>query len=113
MPYLHIAIGKPVSRAEQDALYTRCAQLISILPEKNEENCMVRIEQDCATYFKGAACPCAFVDLRLYTQSPEDKKRAFVAALSGELCQRFGLSPSHIYMNLLELDHWVVGDSLK
>ena len=91
MPYLHIAIGRPVSPLARKALYERCAQLIETIPGKNQQNLMVRIEQDCDLYSRGGKAPCAFVDLRLYTPAPAEAKRAFAAALTRELCERFEL----------------------
>ena len=58
---------------------------------------MVRIEQDCDLYFRGGKAPCAFVDLRLYTPAPAEAKRAFAAALTRELCERFELEPDFVY----------------
>ena len=74
---------------------------------------MVRIEQDCDLYFRGGKAPCAFVDLRLYTPAPAEAKRAFAAALTRELCERFELEPDFVYMNMLELDHWVSGGGIS
>ena len=113
MPYLHIAIGRPVSPLARKALYERCAQLIETIPGKNQQNLMVRIEQDCGLYFRGGRAPCAFVDLRLYTPAPAEAKRAFAAALTRELCERFELEPDFVYMNMLELDHWVSGGGIS
>ena len=93
MPYLHIAIGRPVSPLARKALYERCAQLIETIPGKNQQNLMVRIEQDCDLYFRGG--------------------KAFAAALTRELCERFELEPDFVYMNMLELDHWVSGGGIS
>lgn len=112
MPYLHIAVSRPVSPIARKALYERCAQLIETIPGKNQENLMVRIEQDCDFYFRGSPAPCAFVDLRLYTPAPVEAKRAFAAALTRELCDRFAIEPAYVYMNMIELDHWVSGGGL-
>ena len=101
MPYLHIAIGRPVSPLARKALYERCAQLIETIPGKNQQN------------FRGGKAPCAFVDLRLYTPAPAEAKRAFAAALTRELCERFELEPDFVYMNMLELDHWVSGGGIS
>ena len=78
-----------------------------------QQNLMVRIEQDCDLYFRGGKAPCAFVDLRLYTPAPAEAKRAFAAALTRELCERFELEPDFVYMNMLELDHWVSGGGIS
>ena len=113
MPYLHIALGLPVSPLARKALYERCAKLIEKIPGKNQQNLMVRIEQDADLYFRGGKTACAFVDLRLYTPAPAEAKRDFAAALTRELADRFAIEPDNVYMNFLELDHWVSGGGLN
>lgn len=75
MPYLHIKVGKPLNSTQVDALRRELEQLITILPGKNADNCMIHIEPDCAMYMQGAKNPCVFAELRLYKASPADKKQ--------------------------------------
>ena len=106
-------VGQEKWKEEIQRLYERCAQLIETIPGKNQQNLMVRIEQDCDLYFRGGKAPCVFVDLRLYTPAPAEAKRAFAAALTRELCERFELEPDFVYMNMLELDHWISGGGIS
>ena len=82
MPYLHIKVGKPLCEQSIDALRKECESIISLIPGKNADNCMIQIETDCTMYMKGEKKACAFVDLRLYKASPAEKKQAFVTALT-------------------------------
>lgn len=113
MPYLHIKVGKPITAQQRKAIGDGCAHLISLLPEKNADNCMIQIEDQCDFYMKGQKNPCVFVELRLYGPSPDDKKSAFTSALCELLCTQIGTQPQLMYMNILELPHWVVGGNLK
>lgn len=112
MPYLHVKIGKPMDAAQVDALRHELEQMISILPGKNADNCMIHIEPDCAMYMQGAKNPCVFAELRLYKASPDEKKLAFVQAFSELLRSSLGIPESFIYMNILEMDHWVMGSQI-
>jgi phenylpyruvate tautomerase PptA (4-oxalocrotonate tautomerase family) len=113
MPYLHVKIGKPLTEAEQRALYEACAELICLIPGKNADNCLVHIEQDCALYMKGERVRGAFVDLRLYKPSPLAQKRAFTKGLCDYLTGQLALCPEAIYMNILEMEQWVAGGEIK
>ena len=112
MPYLHIKVGKPLCEQSVDALRKECESIISLIPGKNADNCMIQIETDCTMYMKGEKKACAFVDLRLYKASPADTKQAFATALTNYLQEKLGLEANLIYMNILELDSWVAGGTI-
>ena len=66
MPFLHIQIGRELPKETVREIYDFCAQKISLIPQKNKDNLMVRIETDGDTYKYGKETPCAFVDVRLF-----------------------------------------------
>lgn len=113
MPYLHVKVGKSLTGEEQRSLYEACAQLICLIPNKNADNCMVHIEQDCALYMKGERINGAFVDLRLYKPSPLAQKQAFTKGLYDYLVDQLALRPDAVYMNIIELDQWVSSGTIK
>lgn len=109
MPYLHVKIGKALDESQAEALRRGLERIVPILPNKTVDNCMIHIEQDCAMFMRGERNPCAFVDVRLFRPSPEDKKAEFGAALASLLESVCGIPPEFFYMNLLEMDHWYTG----
>ena len=112
MPYLHVKVGKPLNSTQIDALRRELEQLITILPGKNADNCMIHIEPDCAMYMQGAKNPCVFAELRLYKASPADKKQAFADAFAKLLREKYAIADDFIYMNILEMDHWIMGSQI-
>lgn len=94
-------------------IYDFCAQKISLIPQKNKDNLMVRIETDGDTFKYGKETPCAFVDVRLFGPAPKAAKEAFAQALGEKLQETAQFGPGEIYMNFIELDHWATGDSFR
>ncbi len=110
MPYLHIKIGKNPTEAELTALRVACENNISILPTKTRDNCMIHLEPGCQMFMRGKPEECVFVELRLYKASPADKEQEFTVALSKAIQETIHVEKQNIYMNILELEHWIGGD---
>ena len=113
MPFLHIQVGRELTKESVREIYDFCAQNISLIPQKNQDNLMVRIETGADTFKYGRETPCAFVDMRLFSPAPRAAKEAFAKALGEKLLQTAQLGPDEIYMNFIELDHWATGDSFR
>lgn len=111
MPYLHVKIGKALDAGQVDALRRSLEALVPILPGKNADNCMIRIDPDCAMFMHGEKSPCVYAEVRLYRASPADKKAEFAAAFADLMQKDYGIPAGLVYMNLLEMDHWYAGGS--
>lgn len=109
MPYLHVRIGKALDGAQVDALRRSLEQMVTILPGKNADNCMIHIDADCDLFMHGEKSPCVYAEVRLYHASPADKKAEFAAAFADLLQRDYGIPIDLIYMNMLEMDHWYAG----
>lgn len=111
MPYLHVSIGKALDGAQVDALRRSLEQMVTILPGKNADNCMIHIDAGCDMFMHGEKSPCVYAEVRLYRASPADKKAAFAAAFAELMQREYGIPTGLVYMNLLEMDHWYAGGS--
>ncbi len=113
MPYVHLNISKPLAAPVKKELAAALGTLISILPTKSERGLMIRIDDDCGMYFRGAEADCAYVDIRLYMTSAFDKKGEFARAFLEAIHRIAGIETDSIYMSFLEYGNWVVGGDIK
>ena len=106
MPYIHISTNVDLSIEDKVKIKDKLAELLPILPEKNIHNALVHIDGGEYMHFAAPEDKCAFCDLRLYTESPQDAKDEFVEKLYTYLEEEYGISPKRFYMNITELDTW-------
>lgn len=113
MPYLSVRTSAPLDAAKTQALYRELAALISLIPGKNENNCMIDIAGGCDLFMRSEPILGAFVDLRLLRQSPAEAKQAFMEAMCKALREQLGIESKNVYCNMLELEQWGSGGSFK
>ena len=111
MPYLHVSIGKALDGAQVDELRRSLEQMVTILPGKNADNCMIHIDADCDMFMHGEKSPCVYAEVRRYRASPADKKAEFAAAFAELMQKDYDIPIDLIYMSILEMDHWYAGGS--
>jgi len=104
MPYLSVRAGMPVSGHTADMLQKEIGELISILPGKTIDNCIIEISGGCDIYLSGKRAEALFCEVRLYKPSPVDKKKEFSEKLHALFVEK--LHPVKVYINILEFEHW-------
>lgn len=108
MPYVHVIVSEKLGPKETEALRDAVAGKMSLLPGKTRENTMIHISAGEAISKGDGGEPAAFVEARLYRESPAEAKTAFAAEVT-ELLTRLGIPAKQVYMNFLELEHWASG----
>lgn len=112
MPYVHISVSPTMQAEEKQTLWDDIAQILPILPGKSRENSMIHIDDGQFLVMGEKEIPAAFVEIRVYKSSPAAAKEQFAAALTALLGNRLGVPADHVYMNFMELDHWVVNAAI-
>jgi len=110
MPYVHLNVSRPLSAEQIEAARLAIADIMPVLPGKNRNNTMIHITGSCALSIGDEAKPCMFLEVRLYKPSPEENKKEFVKKASDALCSLFEIDPARLYINVIELDRWGVGE---
>lgn len=114
MPFVSCNVTNPLSAAQKEAVKSELGTLITILPGKTESTLMVDISGDHSMYFKGEEKKsCAFVEIRLFGESPLSAKKELTEKLSAMLEKVLGIPVADIYINFLEFSNWGVNGSLK
>lgn len=110
MPYVRLNVSRPLTPEQIEAARLAIADIMPALPGKNRSNTMIHIAGSCALSMGDEGKPCMFLEARLYGASPEENKKDFVKKASDALCTLFDIEPARLYINVIELDKWGVGD---
>ena len=66
MPFITFTTTKTLTLNQEKALKSSAGKLISILPNKKEENLMIHIEDNQVMYFKGKEIDCMKIECQLF-----------------------------------------------
>jgi len=112
MPYIDIRISKSVDIAQKNKLQSEIAGIMEMIPGKNAGNTTICISDNHAIYRDTKPIEAAFIDIRLYKESPTDSKSAFAERLFVIFENELGIPPSHVQMNFIELPCWASNGNL-
>lgn len=112
MPMITVHTNKKLTNEEITILGKGLGERISMLPGKSEGSLMVEIKGEQAMFFRGEQEVCAFVDVRLFHESPWEAKKAFAESVAG-LLEQVGIPGKQVYLNFLELESWGCLGTLK
>ena len=111
MPYIAISISKQVDMQTKDALQKKIAGIMEVIPGKNAANTILNITDGCTFYNNTKPMEAAFIDVRLYKESPEESKKAFAEQMFGIFETVLGIPPSNVSMNFTEQPCWAANGS--
>ena len=112
MPYIDIRVSKPVDTGEREKLQAEIAGLMELIPGKNAGNTTICISDNYTVYREYQAIDFAFVDIRMYKESPEESKRSFAKRLFGVFESILDIPPSNVQMNFIELPNWATNGDM-
>ena len=84
MPYITFTTTKTLTLNQEKALKESAGQLISILPNKKEENLMIHIEDNQVMYFRGQEMECMKISCQLFHTTDYQYKKEFAEKLLKE-----------------------------
>lgn len=106
MPFITFTTTKTLTLNQEKALKSSAGKLISILPNKKEENLMIHIEDNQVMYFKGKEIDCMKIECQLFHEIDYAYKKEFVEKLMKEIEEITKIPVSQQYMSIEEYDHW-------
>lgn len=114
MPFIRVNVPIELNEAKKEAVKSELGKLVEILPGKSESVLMVELNGSKTMYFKGEKTqPCAFVEIRLYKESPMEAKKEFTGKVFEMLERVLGLKPGNVFINFMEFPNWGSGGILK
>ena len=107
MPFISVNVSGSLSKMQKDEIKSSLGKLIEILPTKSEKGLMVDICDNHTLYYAGEEMEkAAFIDLRVYKESPFDEKREFFKRVCEMMSEIAGIDAANIYCNIFELSNW-------
>ena len=106
MPYIKFATTKTLTINQEQSLKNSAGQLISILPNKKEENLMIHIEDNQVMYFKGKELDCMKIECQWFHHVDLEYQQEFVKKLMADVEKITKVPVSNQYLTIEEYDHW-------
>lgn len=106
MPHIDIKISKPVNTEAIDKLQREIANNMEIIPGKTSANTVICISDNYSMYRDSQPITAAFIDIRLYKESPVEAKKAFAEKMFNIFEAVLDIPPTHVQINFVELPCW-------
>jgi phenylpyruvate tautomerase PptA (4-oxalocrotonate tautomerase family) len=113
MPYIAINTTEKMTPAKQEALKSELGALISIIPTKTEAGLLIDFSGDHSFYRAGTPVNGAYVELHLYRPADYEAKKKFTEEVFSLLVRELGIETGNMCLNIIELDHWGGGGTLR
>lgn len=112
MPQIEFSTGRKLSKEQKENIVKAFGKIITVLPGKTEPDLMLDIEDDKELYLGGKRTDGAYINMKMYLNTPMEDKKNFTEAVFVEL-EKLGFSKDTIYMTITGMDHWCVGGTMK
>lgn len=106
MPYITFTTTKTLTLNQEKALKESAGQLISILPNKKEENLMIHIEDNQVMYFRGQEMECMKISCQLFHTTDYQYKKKFAEKLLKEIERITKIPVEQQYLSIQEFENW-------
>jgi phenylpyruvate tautomerase PptA (4-oxalocrotonate tautomerase family) len=113
MPYIAINTTEKLPAAKQEAVKAEIGRLISIIPTKTEGGLLIDFSGGHSFYRAGALVKGAYVEVRLYRPSGFEAKKKFTEEVFSLLSRELGIEKDLMYLNIIELENWGGGGTLR
>lgn len=106
MPFIRVTTNRKLTLHQEIKIKEELGRLITILPNKKEENLMVHIEDNQIMYFRGEDKKCLMMTVSLYKQSPLEAKQKFAGEVLTMLEEVTGVDKNDQYLSFSEFENW-------
>lgn len=106
MPFIRITTNRKLTLHQEIQIKEELGKLITILPDKKEENLMIHMEDNQIMYFRGDDEKCMMVSISLYKESPLESKQLFASKLIEMLEKLTSVPASQQYVSFMEYQNW-------
>ena len=112
MPYVSLSTRQHLSDDKIERIQQGIGRIISIIPGKTIDNCMIQIAGDCKIFMSGKASDSAFCEIRMFGKAPSEAKKEFTEKLN-ELLTAEVEGLDKLYINYQEYFEWGVGPNYR
>ena len=111
MPYVSVSASVPLSGEKKSVLQREIGTFISIIPGKNIDNTMIKIEGDCDMYMGDAREKAVFCEIRLLGDTSHENKSELYQKLRHLFFDELDIEK--LYLNYSIFEEWGAGDSFR
>jgi phenylpyruvate tautomerase PptA (4-oxalocrotonate tautomerase family) len=113
MPYIAINTTEKLPESKQETIKSELGRLISIIPTKTEAGLLIDFSGDHNFYRAGALVKGAYIEVRLYRPSGFEEKKKFTEEVFSLFSRELGVEKDLMYLNIIELENWGSGGTLR
>jgi len=106
MPHLDIRVAKKIDAGTMQKLQLEIGNSMELIPGKTISNTVIAISDGVSMFKGGVSLDGAFVDVRLYKESPAENKKEFSEKMFKILEDVLQIPPGSVQMNFVELPDW-------
>lgn len=113
MPFISFTTNKTLTLSQEKKLKEQLGELITLLPNKTEENLMLHFEDRQIMYFRGKDTDCMKIECQLFHEADLESKQKFVKAVMKEVENITKIPVKDQYLTVVEYQHWGRDGELK
>lgn len=106
MPFIRVTTNRKLTLHQEVEIKEELGKLITILPNKKEENLMIHMEDNQIMYFRGEDEKCMMVTIALYKESPLEAKQQFTREMTAMLEAVTSIPVKDQYVSFMEYPNW-------
>ena len=106
MPFIHISVTEKLSDDKKQQLADAVGRCAPLLPGKQFEKTMVRVDDGCLICRGGEPASCAFASTHVRRPNELSDKVAYVEQLYKVFEEQLGFEQAQCYFQILESDEW-------
>ena len=111
MPFVSVSASVPMSDEKKDVLQREIGNLISIIPGKNIDNTMTKLEGGCDIFMAGSPRKAVFCEIRLLGEAPQENKAELYGKLKDLFFDQLGIET--LYLNFNVFSEWGSADAYR
>lgn len=106
MPFIDVSVNVGLNKDKKESIKTQCGKAISLIPGKSESYLMVKVQDNCSMWFKGAGEPCAMCSVSVFGNASSQSCEALTKELCEILEREADIDPSRTYVKFQFIDTW-------
>jgi len=113
MPFIHVSLTKKVTDDKKRKLAEGIGKIVEILPGKNFQKVMVRIDDGCEIYRGGETAECVYTQTAMKKSNSLEEQKEYIEKLYQFYKDELDLDIPQCYFSMLELNSWGSRGTLK
>ena len=106
MPFISFTTNRKLTLQQEKKIKEETGKLITIIPNKTEENLMIHLEDNQIMYFRGQETKCMMIAVHLFKEASVESKSKFTEELTKTVAEIAGIPVENQYVSFNEYPSW-------